>query len=277
MRMLFALAIGLAGAAFALGPAAATVAVDGAAKQAGSHDVSRGGGGGGGGHHKSSGFRRGGGILGHLGRYQSMLGMLGGQGGGGIASMLGGMGGAGNMGGFASMLGGIGGDGNAGGFASMLGGMGGGGNTGGFASMLGGAGGGGAQSPSGGQAGGQVSQSARQACTPDALRLCSDYIPDVGKITACMRAKSAQLSSPCRAAMNAEGARIAGRSTAGPARSEDVASYGGNDSAAYGGGGQNSYDAGAGYDRYGTVQNLGGGGFDIGRMMGMARSFGMRW
>jgi len=292
MRMLFALAIGVVGAAFALGPGAAraaptapgaAISVDGAAKQAGSHDANRGGG-----HHKNSAFRRGG-ILGHLGRYQSLLGMLAGGQGGGIASMLGGMGGAGNTGGFASMLGGMGGDGNAGGFASMLGGMGGDGNAGGFASMLGGmggagnaggftsmlggAGGSGAQSP----ASGQVSQSARQACTPDALRLCSDYIPDVGKITACMRAKSAQLSTPCRAAMNAEGARLAGRSTAGPARSEDVATYGGDDSATHGGGGQNSYEAAPGYDRYGSVQNLGGGGFDIGRMMGMARSFGMRW
>ena len=260
MRMLFALAIGVVGAAFALGPGAAraaptapgaAISVDGAAKQAGSHDANRGGG-----HHKNSAFRRGG-ILGHLGRYQSLLGMLAGGQGGGIASMLGGMGGAGNTGGFASMLGGMGGAGNAGGFTSMLGG----------------AGGSGAQSP----ASGQVSQSARQACTPDALRLCSDYIPDVGKITACMRAKSAQLSTPCRAAMNAEGARLAGRSTAGPARSEDVATYGGDDSATHGGGGQNSYEAAPGYDRYGSVQNLGGGGFDIGRMMGMARSFGMRW
>jgi hypothetical protein len=93
-----------------------------------------------------------------------------------------------------------------------------------------------------------------------------------------MRAKSAQLSTPCRAAMNAEGARLAGRGTAGPAHGEDVASYSGNDSAANFGGGQNSYEAGPGYDRYGAVQNLGSvGGFDIGRMMGMARSFGLRW
>jgi hypothetical protein len=210
----------------------------------------------GGDHRKKSGFRRGG-IFAYLGRYRSLLGMLaGGQGGGGIASMLGGMGGTGNAGGFASMLGGMVGTGNAGGFASMLGGMG---------------GGSGAQST----AIGQVSQSARQACTPDALRLCSDYIPDVGRITACMRAKSAQLSTPCRAAMNAEGARLAGRGAASPARGEDVASYGGYNSAANFGGGQNSYEAGPGYDSYSAVQNVGNvGGFDIGRIVGMARSFG---
>jgi hypothetical protein len=43
---------------------------------------------------------------------------------------------------------------------------------------------------------------ARQACTPDAMRLCSEFIPDVPKITACMHAKRAQLSPECRLAMN---------------------------------------------------------------------------
>jgi len=41
----------------------------------------------------------------------------------------------------------------------------------------------------------------RQACTPDAMRLCSDTIPDVTRTTACMRAKRAQLSPECRVAM----------------------------------------------------------------------------
>ena len=42
---------------------------------------------------------------------------------------------------------------------------------------------------------------AQQACTPDAMRLCSDVIPDVPKVTACMHAKRAQLSKECRVAM----------------------------------------------------------------------------
>ncbi len=42
----------------------------------------------------------------------------------------------------------------------------------------------------------------REACTPDAMRLCSDFIPDVPKITACMKAKHAQLSQACRLAMS---------------------------------------------------------------------------
>jgi len=47
----------------------------------------------------------------------------------------------------------------------------------------------------------QSSDAARQACTPDAMRLCSDVIPDVARVTACMRAKYSQLSQPCRVAM----------------------------------------------------------------------------
>ena len=41
----------------------------------------------------------------------------------------------------------------------------------------------------------------RQACTPDAMRLCNDTIPDVAKTTACMKAKRAQVSKECRVAM----------------------------------------------------------------------------
>jgi hypothetical protein len=41
----------------------------------------------------------------------------------------------------------------------------------------------------------------QQACTPDAMRLCADVIPDVAKVTACMHAKSSQLSEACRVAM----------------------------------------------------------------------------
>jgi hypothetical protein len=44
---------------------------------------------------------------------------------------------------------------------------------------------------------------ARQACTPDAMRLCSEFVPDVPKITRCMRAKYRLLSRECRLAMQA--------------------------------------------------------------------------
>jgi hypothetical protein len=37
------------------------------------------------------------------------------------------------------------------------------------------------------------------ACTPDVWRLCFDQIPDVNRITACLRQNTPQLSGPCRA------------------------------------------------------------------------------
>src|ERR1700738_5573776 len=36
------------------------------------------------------------------------------------------------------------------------------------------------------------------ACTPDVFRLCFDQIPDVNRITACLRQNTPQLSGPCR-------------------------------------------------------------------------------
>ena len=53
----------------------------------------------------------------------------------------------------------------------------------------------------------QGSDAARQACTPDAMRLCSDVIPVVARVTACMKAKYRQLSEPCRVAMRGEPSR----------------------------------------------------------------------
>ena len=54
-----------------------------------------------------------------------------------------------------------------------------------------------------GGASAEVSPEIQQACTPDAMQLCADVIPDVPKVTACMMAKRAQLSEACRAAMAA--------------------------------------------------------------------------
>ena len=39
----------------------------------------------------------------------------------------------------------------------------------------------------------------RMACTPDVWRLCSDQMPDVSGIVACLRQNKPQLSSGCRA------------------------------------------------------------------------------
>jgi hypothetical protein len=48
------------------------------------------------------------------------------------------------------------------------------------------------------------SSEAREMCTGDAMRLCSDEIPNVSRIAACMHRKKAQLSAGCRAVMNRE-------------------------------------------------------------------------
>jgi hypothetical protein len=39
----------------------------------------------------------------------------------------------------------------------------------------------------------------RRACTPDVYRLCAGEIPNVARITACMRRNKARLSEACRA------------------------------------------------------------------------------
>jgi hypothetical protein len=41
-------------------------------------------------------------------------------------------------------------------------------------------------------------ESERAACAPDVFRLCSSEIPNVDRIIACMKAKRASLSTPCR-------------------------------------------------------------------------------
>ena len=46
-------------------------------------------------------------------------------------------------------------------------------------------------------AGFAYTQEEQQACTPDAMRLCGDFVPNVDAITACMIQKKAQLSPQC--------------------------------------------------------------------------------
>jgi hypothetical protein len=221
------------------------------------------------GHHRGGGFAKFGGL-------RSIMAMMGGSGGmASMMSMMGSMGGGGG-GGFESMLG-------SGGVSSLASMMGGSGGMSSMMGMMGGSGGGGFSGGGSSGGAGHVSESARQACTPDALRLCSDAIPDVGKVKACMQAKSTQLSEPCRAAMGGGGGTPSGdRAVASSEAGPRSANYGGeqrftsfrgdqnfgnNDYGNYGGGGQ-------GYDQSGTVRSFGGG-MDIGRMIGMARSMGL--
>ena len=44
----------------------------------------------------------------------------------------------------------------------------------------------------------------QQACTPDAMNLCGEYIPDVGRVKACLMSKRRSLSPACRAAFASE-------------------------------------------------------------------------
>ena len=39
----------------------------------------------------------------------------------------------------------------------------------------------------------------RAACTPDAFRLCSAYIPDASEVEACLRQRRSNLSQACKA------------------------------------------------------------------------------
>ncbi|MEW6147576.1 MAG: hypothetical protein ACOY3N_24255 [Bradyrhizobium sp.] len=48
------------------------------------------------------------------------------------------------------------------------------------------------------RAGFAYTQEEQQACSPDAMRLCNEFIPNVDAITACMIKKKAQLSPQCR-------------------------------------------------------------------------------
>jgi hypothetical protein len=42
------------------------------------------------------------------------------------------------------------------------------------------------------------------ACTPDVMRLCSDAIPDEGRITKCMVQKQKHVSAACKMAFKKE-------------------------------------------------------------------------
>lgn len=49
----------------------------------------------------------------------------------------------------------------------------------------------------------QATQAQRAACTPDVFRLCSGDIPNVTRITACLRSQRTSLSSACTAVFDA--------------------------------------------------------------------------
>jgi hypothetical protein len=54
-------------------------------------------------------------------------------------------------------------------------------------------------------------QTAREACTHDAFRLCGDAIPDVGRTKACLAKNRGSLSPLCRAAFSGRGSHVRNR------------------------------------------------------------------
>jgi hypothetical protein len=56
----------------------------------------------------------------------------------------------------------------------------------------------------GSMASAQGTMAQQDACRPDVFRLCSNYIPDVGQIVACLRGNEARLSEACHLVMFAE-------------------------------------------------------------------------
>jgi hypothetical protein len=50
----------------------------------------------------------------------------------------------------------------------------------------------------------QGSPEVREACTGDAMQFCSEFIPDVPRVTRCMIAKRRHLSRECQVAMARE-------------------------------------------------------------------------
>jgi hypothetical protein len=50
-----------------------------------------------------------------------------------------------------------------------------------------------------------AAETAREACTHDAFRLCGDTIPDVGRTKACLAKNRSSLSPLCRAAFSGPG------------------------------------------------------------------------
>jgi hypothetical protein len=49
--------------------------------------------------------------------------------------------------------------------------------------------------------------SSEEACTPDVMRLCQDFVPDRDRIVGCLKAKRRQLSKECRAVFSSKGRR----------------------------------------------------------------------
>ena len=48
---------------------------------------------------------------------------------------------------------------------------------------------------------------AADRCTPDVMRLCSEFVPDEGRIVKCLKVKRRQLTPSCRTALQPSGGK----------------------------------------------------------------------
>jgi hypothetical protein len=46
---------------------------------------------------------------------------------------------------------------------------------------------------------------ASERCTPDVMRLCSEFVPDTGRIVVCIKSKRLKLTPSCRTALQPQG------------------------------------------------------------------------
>ncbi len=64
----------------------------------------------------------------------------------------------------------------------------------------------------------------QMACTPDVWRLCSDQIPDVNRIVACLQQNTPNLSSGCRAVFQSNNSMPQSQAVPPPQRGRAAAS-----------------------------------------------------
>lgn len=69
----------------------------------------------------------------------------------------------------------------------------------------------------------QADQKAREACTPDVMRLCNDYVPDIPQIVACLKRERANLSPACGEIFASEGPPAPQRKTPAKKKGEKKA------------------------------------------------------
>ena len=48
---------------------------------------------------------------------------------------------------------------------------------------------------------------AAERCTPDVMRLCSEFVPDANRIVVCLKAKRRQLTRSCSTALQPQGGK----------------------------------------------------------------------